>query len=39
MATLRECKTVYGLEDLYDLLEISQINAHNQRVLNKKTEY
>lgn len=32
-ATLAELQTIYGVEDLYDFLEISSINAHNTRVL------
>jgi hypothetical protein len=27
-----------GVEDLYDLLEIQTIDAHNRRVINKKLE-
>lgn len=37
-ATLIELQTVYGLEDLYKLLEISGVDAHNQRVINKRDE-
>jgi hypothetical protein len=32
-ATLHELDTVYGLEDLYDMLEVAAIDAHNQRLL------
>lgn len=32
MATLHELQTVYGLEDLYDLLEIISVDIHNQRL-------
>lgn len=35
-ATLQELSTVYGLEDLHDLIEIITIDAHNQRVLADK---
>lgn len=35
-ATLHELDTVYGLEDLYDLIEILAIDAHNQRAMTKK---
>jgi len=31
LATLHELQTVYGLEDLYDLLEIAVIDDHNAR--------
>ncbi len=34
-ATLHELDSVYGLEDLWDLLEIISIDAHNQRILSK----
>jgi hypothetical protein len=37
-ATLTELQTVYGLEDLYNLIEIITIDAHNQRVLRKQAE-
>ena len=37
-ATLHELNTVYGMEDLYDLLEIISIDAHNQRVMQEKSE-
>lgn len=35
-ATLHELETVYGMEDVYDMLEIIMVDAHNQRILNKK---
>lgn len=35
-ATLHECNTVYSIEDLYDILEIVNVDAHNKRVLSKK---
>jgi len=31
LATLYEMQTVYGLEDVYDLLEIVVVDAYNQR--------
>lgn len=34
-ATLAELQTVYGLEDLYDLLEIILVDNHNEMVLSK----
>jgi len=34
LATLAELDTVYGLEDVYDLLEVLQVDAHNSRVIN-----
>jgi hypothetical protein len=35
MATLHELQTVYGSQDLYDLLELIAVDAHNIRILNK----
>lgn len=35
LATLNELDTVYGTEDLYDLMEIIAIDTHNQNLLNK----
>lgn len=37
-ATLRELDTVYGLQDLHDLLEIAAVDAHNRRLLNRQRE-
>lgn len=34
LATLVELQTELGAEDLYDLLEVLAVDAHNQRVLN-----
>jgi allophanate hydrolase subunit 1 len=31
LATLHELQTIYGSEDLADLLEVAAVNAHNQR--------
>lgn len=36
LATLAELQTVYGLEDMYLLLEIIQIDRHNERVAMQK---
>ena len=36
--TLIELQTVYGLEDLYDLLEVGTVNAHNMRLARKRAE-
>lgn len=33
MATLHELETVYGSQDLADMIEILSVNAHNQRLL------
>jgi hypothetical protein len=33
-ATLHELDTVYGVEDLWLLLEVITVDAHNHRVLN-----
>lgn len=31
LATLHELETVYGVTDLYDLLEIAIVDAYNER--------
>ena len=36
-ATLHDLQTVYSLQDAYDLLEIVNVDAHNQRILNPET--
>lgn len=35
MASLHECQTIYGLEDVYDLLEIVLVDNHNQDMLTR----
>jgi hypothetical protein len=34
-ATLLELQTYYGAEDLYNMLEVIAVDAHNERVLSK----
>lgn len=34
-ATLHELDSVYGTQDLYDMLEIIAVDSHNQRIINK----
>lgn len=36
LATLHELSTVYGVEELYDLLEIIAVEAHNRRVMSEE---
>ena len=36
LATLHELDTVYGVEDLYDMLEILEIDAHNHLIAVKR---
>ena len=36
MATLHELDTVYGTEDMADMIEIIAVDAHNQRQANKR---
>jgi len=36
LATLHELDTVYGVEDLYDLIEILAIDGHNQWLMTKR---
>jgi hypothetical protein len=38
LATLHELSTVYGTEDLYDLLEILTVDAHNQRLAEEASK-
>ncbi len=33
-ATLHELDTVYSVEDVYGMLEVLAVDAHNQRVMN-----
>lgn len=35
MATVAELDTVLGLEDVYDILEVMSVDAHNRRAVNK----
>ena len=35
VATLHDMQTVYSLADVYDLLEIVNVDAHNQSILNQ----
>ncbi len=35
LATLHELGTVYGVKDLYDLIEVIVVDAHNKRVIDK----
>lgn len=38
LATLHELQTVYSYEDLFDLLEILQVDAYNQAVAQQAQE-
>jgi len=35
LATLHELDTVYGTEDLWDLLEIHTVNSYNRNIANE----
>jgi hypothetical protein len=35
LATLHELDTVYGCEDMWDLIEIAIVDTHNENILNK----
>jgi hypothetical protein len=35
-ATLHELSTVYGVEDLYDMLEIITVDSRNDLILSKQ---
>jgi hypothetical protein len=34
-ATLHELDTIYGTEDLEDMVEVILVDAHNQRAINR----
>jgi hypothetical protein len=36
MATLHELQTVYGAEDMYNMLEVLVVDNYNERVLSKQ---
>lgn len=36
MATLHELDTVYGSQDLYDMMEIIAVDDYNERQLSKE---
>ncbi|CAG4889307.1 hypothetical protein R69919_00709 [Paraburkholderia gardini] len=36
MATLHELQSVYGAEDLYNMLEVLVVDNYNERVLSKQ---
>lgn len=38
LATLHELQTVYGVEDLYNLLEIVAVDNYNQMLASKREE-
>ena len=38
LATLAELDSVYGTEDLQDLMEILAVDAHNQRLAMKRKQ-
>jgi hypothetical protein len=35
LATFAELQEVYGVEDMYNLLEVAMVNAHNTNVVNQ----
>ncbi|WP_019573359.1 hypothetical protein [Curvibacter lanceolatus] len=35
LATLHELDTIYGVEDMWLLLEIAQVNSHNENMMNR----
>lgn len=35
---MTELSTTLGVMDLYDLVEVAVVDAHNQRVINRKQE-
>ncbi len=38
LATLHELDTVYGLEDLWMLIEVNSVDTHNRNVINQPKE-
>lgn len=36
IVTLRDLQTDYGVEDLYNLLEVGLVRAHNERLIAKE---
>lgn len=36
LATLHELDTVYGVGDLWDLIEVHSVDTHNRRVSSQK---
>lgn len=38
LATLRELQTVYGVEDLYMLIEVISVDNYNQMLASKRDE-
>ena len=36
VATLNELSTVYGVEDMYDMLEIVMVDDHNTALVNQE---
>jgi hypothetical protein len=39
LATLAELQTIYGLEDLWDLIEIHAVNSHNAAKVRNAIRY
>ncbi|WP_236002294.1 transcription elongation factor GreA [Paraburkholderia elongata] len=38
LATLHELQTVYGAQDLYDLLEVIIVDDYNARIMSERKE-
>lgn len=36
VATLGEMQSIYSLADVYDMLEVINVDAHNERVIAKR---
>ena len=36
MANLHDLQSIYGMEDVYDMLEVLNVDAHNQEIANKQ---
>jgi hypothetical protein len=35
LATLYECQTLYGVQDIHDMLEVLAVDAHNRQLSMK----
>lgn len=38
MATLHELNTVYGSEDVYDMIEVLNVRAHNRHLIEEASK-
>ena len=36
MASLHDLQTIHGMEDVYDMIEVLNVDNHNQNIANKQ---